>query len=325
MGPRLVVVLEVFLLALAVSLPAGAREVETPHFRFVADQGAEGVAARLARVAEDKRTYVLGFLGIEDDRRVEVRVASDDEAMSRMVGTQRPVREWVAGLAWPDRALVVLSARGNEVFTVVDTFEHEMAHLYLDTALRGRPVPRWFHEGVAMLVASEGVAERLKTALGAAATGAWLSWEDLERGFPAEAPAVHLAYAQAMLFVRHLHRAVAPAGVSTLIAEVANGMPFEAAFKHVFGGTVEEVWERARGEVDRVGAWVWFVTSAAVLWVVITALFLYVYARKRRRAALKREAWALQEELARQEALNRAGLVGGSERPIIVPGPNEVQ
>ncbi len=296
------------MLALLASPTARAEVFETPHFRFVPDEGATGVAERLARVAEDKRAYVLGFLGIHDDRRIEVRVASGEEAMSRMAGTERPVREWVAGMAFPDRALIVLSTRGNEVFHAPDTFEHELAHLFLDAALRGRRVPRWFHEGVAMLVASEGVGERLKTALGAAASGAWLPLQDLEDQFPADPPAVHLAYAQAMLFVRHLHRGAAPVGVSALITEVASGMPFDTAFEHVFGAPVEAVWDRAKGEVDRIGSWVWFVTSAAVLWIVITALFLYVYARKRRRAALKREAWAIQEELARLEALRRSGV-----------------
>lgn len=295
-------------LVLVASTAALAEAIETPHFRFVADAGAQGVAERLARVAEDKRAYVLGFLGIHDGRRVEVRVASDEEAMSRMVGTERPVREWIAGLALSDSRVIVLSARGNEVFHAADTFEHELAHLYLDTALRGRRVPRWFHEGVAMLVASEDVGERLKTALGAAASGAWLPIEDLADRFPADPPAVHLAYAQAMIFVRYLHRAAAPAGVSLLIAEVASGMPFDAAFEHVFGASVGEVWERAASEVDRTGSLVWFLTSAAVLWVVITGLFLYVYARKRRRAALKREAWAIQEELARLEVLRRSGV-----------------
>lgn len=295
-------------LALVAAPTARAEVLETPHFRFVPDEGAKGVAERLARVAEDKRAYVLGFLGIHDDRRIEVRVASDEEAMSRMVGTERPVREWVAGMAFPDRALIVLSARGNEVFHASDTFEHELAHLFLDAALRGRRVPRWFHEGVAMLVASEGVGDRLKTALGAAASGAWLPIQDLADRFPADPPAVHLAYAQAMLFVRHLHRAAAPAGVSALIAEVASGMPFDTAFEHVFGAPVGEVWERAASEMDRTGSLLWFLTSAAVLWVAITALFLYVYTRKRRRAALKREAWAIQEELARLQALRRSGV-----------------
>lgn len=280
-----------------------------------------GVVERLAQVAEEKRAYVLGVLGVRDERVIEVRVASDEAAMSRMVEATGPVREWVAGMAFPHRALVVLSARGNEVFHVVDTFVHELAHLYLDTALRGRPVPRWFHEGVAMLVASEGVGERLKTALGAAATGSWLRWSDLSERFPADPPAVHLAYAQAMLFVRYLHRS-SESGVSEVIRTVALGVPFEVAFEQVFGAPIEDLWERAKAEVDRVGSWVWFVTSAAVLWLLITALFLFVYARKRRRAALKREAWAIEEEMARLQVRRETR---GFERPIVVPGPDEVQ
>jgi len=283
------------------SAEADSHPLHTAHFVFEPDEGTAGVAERLAEVAEQKRQYVLSVLGTRDERTITVRIASSDEAMSRMAGVARPVREWIAGLAFSDRALIVLSARGNEVFQVTDTFEHELAHLYLDTAIRGRPVPRWFHEGVAMLIASEGVSERLKTAMGAAASGAWLPLADLESSFPGEAPAVHLAYAQAMLLVRSLTRR-SPGNLPELIARVADGMPFETAFEQTFGAPVEAVWEQAKQQVGRTRSLIWFLTSAAVLWVVITGLFLYVYSRKRRRASLKRQAWEIQEELARIQA-----------------------
>ena len=137
--------------------PAARAQEEGPrtaHFRFEPDAGSQGIAAHLAEIAEDKRHFVQSLLGVTDERVIEVRVASSEEAMERMVGTESPVRDWIAGLAMSDRNLIVMSARGNEVFKASDTFVHELAHIYLDSAVAGHHVPRWFHEGLAMLVAT---------------------------------------------------------------------------------------------------------------------------------------------------------------------------
>lgn len=327
---RIALILAVLLIASSafVERAACGEVIETEHFRFVADEGARGWARRLAEVAEQKREYVGNALNFgADPGFVEVRIASDDQAMNRMVGTDGPVREWIAGLAWPQRSLIVLSARGNEVFSVVETFEHELAHLYLGIALKGRQVPRWFHEGVAMLVASERVGERLKSALGAAATGAWIPIEELWDDFPAEQPAVQLAYAQAMIFVGYLHRASRGRGIGSVVQMVADGMPFEKAFALSFGGPVEEMWERAKGEISRTWSWVWVATSGGVLWFAITGLFLLAYVRKRKRARLKQKMWEIEAALVRGTAepgKKRTG-PGVEEGIFVVQGPREPQ
>lgn len=288
---------------------AVAREVRTPHFVFRPDAGSEGVAELLARDAEGRRKYVLGVLGIDDSRVIEVGIASDDESMQAMVGSSRPIREWVAGLAMADRNLIVMSARGNEVFRVRDTFVHELAHIYLDAAVPNQNLPRWFHEGFAMLVAEERVADRLQSVMGAAATESFIPLADLVDHFPAVGPQVHLAYAQSMLFVRHLQRSTGGRGIANLLVELRAGMPFELAFPRVFGATPDEAFAHFRASMSRYDGLVVFLTSAAVLWVAIMLLFLWVYRRKRARARQKRELWALQEELARLQ----------------VPGPEDVQ
>jgi len=240
---------------------------------------------------------------------IEVRIASNEESMMQMVGTRRPVRDWVAGLALSSRDLVVLSARGNEVFKVADTFVHELAHIYLRTALDGRSVPRWFNEGFAMLVASEQVGERLKTAMGAAATGSYIPLERLVDSFPVDPPTVHLAYAQSMLFVRYLHHHGGRDAIPSLLTEVRAGMPFDLAFNRVFDGSVSAWWDRFEDTLDPASALLWILSSTAVLWVLVTLLFLYAYLVKRRRVALKRQAWAIQEEIDRvREQARKRGI-----------------
>jgi hypothetical protein len=295
-------------------------EVATEHFRFEPDAGAVGLADHLAGIAEAKRSYVLGLLGSADDRVIEVRIASDEPSMERMLGTRGPVREWISGLAFPDQGLVVLSARGNEVFGASDTFVHEIAHLYLASSLQGRPVPRWFQEGFAMLVAGEELGERLKTFLGAAATGSFLTLEELSDSFPGEVPKVHLAYAQSQLFVRWLQRSTGGAGVKNLVQALQVGMPFDLAFDRTFGGSPGTLWKRFERTVDPLSSWLVFATSAAVLWMLVMILFLWAYVRKRRRAAARKAMWMLQEQLRSPGA--SATVTGDS---WIRPGPDEVQ
>lgn len=289
------------------SVPSVHAEVRTRHFRFVPDTGSVGLARRLADRAEMDRSRVQELLGINDDRVIEVRIASDDAEMKKMTGSGHEVSDWIAGLAMSGRDLIVLSNRGNEVFKVSDTFVHELAHVYLHSALNGRRVPRWFNEGFAMLVASEQVGERLKTAMGAAATGSYIPLDDLTESFPARPPAVHLAYSQSMLFLRYLYRQEGHQGIASLISEVREGMLFDLAFARVFGGSVSKLWDRFESTLDWSSALLWVLSSTAVLWILVTLLFLYVYVVKKRRTALKKQAWAIQEEIDRihTEAVKR--------------------
>lgn len=301
-----------FLAFLMVSLPAapGASEVRTAHFRFVPDAGSSGLADHLASIAEAKRQYVLGLLGTSDDRVLEVRIASSEADMQRMVGTDGPVRDWIAGLAFPEDGLIVMSARGNEVFNASDTFVHELAHVYLDSALAGRPAPRWFQEGFAMLVAGEEVGERLKTFMGAAATGSFLPLDTLTDRFPVEVPTVHLAYAQSQLFVRFLQRTGGGVGVKRLVESLRTGLPFELAVERTFDASTADLWAQFARTVSPFASWIVFATSAALLWMLIVGLFLWAYARKRRKALARKALWAMREELERLQAVN---------------GPDEVQ
>jgi hypothetical protein len=290
------------LLLLALLMPNVAAAGDPPpttHFRFEPDDGSRGIATHLASIAEEKRRFVLATLGVADERVIEVRVASSEEAMERMVGTDRPVREWIAGLAISEHARIVMSARGNEVFRASDTFVHELAHLYLDSAAGGGRLPRWFHEGVAMLVASEELGERLKTLLGAAATGSFLEPGELTDGFPMDPPAVHLAYAESMMFVRFLHKRHGGEGIRSVLRQVRSGLPFDLAFDDVYGASPEALWARFERTIDPAASLIVFLTSAGLVWMLILVLFLYVYWRKRRRVGARREAWELEEELAR--------------------------
>lgn len=297
---NIVKLLIVVLVMLLFPLPLRA-EFDTTHFRFHPDAGSVGLAQNLSKIAEDKRKYVLGRLGTVDERVIDVKIASDEDEMARLLGAERHVQEWIAGVAISRRNMIVMSARGNEIFQSMDTFVHELAHVYLDAAVVGRHVPRWFHEGFAMLVASQEVGERLKTMMSAAVTGSFIPLQEIDQGFPARPPAVHLAYAQSMLFIRFLERQKAGSGISELIGRLRDGLPFELAFSTTFGGTPDDLFERFLDDFDSTSAVVAFLTSATVLWLAIVMLFLYVQRKKRQKAALKKLKWEYEDQLIQSQ------------------------
>jgi len=284
------------ILAMAMAQAGEAPEVRTPHFVFRADLGSQGLARSLSERAEEVRQALLHRLGVADERVIDVRIAADEEEMSRAVGTDRPVREWIAGLAWPREGRMVLSARGNEVFSARDTFVHELAHLYLETAVGGRRVPRWFHEGFAMLAAREPLAVRLKAFLEAGATRSFLPLSDLDEAFPDRPPAVHLAYAQSRMFVQWLDRRAGGQGVSRLVEGMRSGMDFALAFDTTWGASPESLFDLFRKTQSPFESWLYVLTGSAVLWLLIVGLFFWAWLRKRRRAREKRRLWELQDE-----------------------------
>ena len=80
----------------------------------------------------------------------------------------RGVPEWVVGLALEPDEIVVFPGRilSYPYDSIESVFRHEVAHLALSARAGGQPMPRWFHEGLAVSVdAGWGVTGRLRLLL----------------------------------------------------------------------------------------------------------------------------------------------------------------
>ena len=67
----------------------------------------------------------------------------------------RQVPPWAAGFAIGEAGLVVLFPSRSPLYphdTLEDVLRHEVAHVLISRAAAGHPVPRWFHEGLAVAV-----------------------------------------------------------------------------------------------------------------------------------------------------------------------------
>ena len=213
---------------------------------------------------------------------------------------------WISGFADAERSLVVLFP-GRARFYPSDSLEtlvhHEVAHILFSRAAQGRPVPRWFNEGLALAAERPvGLGDRSRLAWTLVRHGR-LSLAELERLFGEGRAANRRAYALASALVRDLLRAHGDASAGRVLSLVGQGHPFDEAFETATGESlpmaVDRFWNRQR----LWGRWIPFLTGPAFLWMVITLLALYALRRHRLRRAEQRRLWEEEERAEAERAL----------------------
>ena len=287
----LIVALGLSLQALPIDTPP---RVTTPHFRFFGDDAVANTVKRLADSAEERLRRLCVPIGACErlGGPIDVWVAENAQVFAKAFPEPNPMSEWAAGVTFQEARRIVLRAAGTSLFSVAETFDHEVAHVLQYTFQRaGQRRPRWFAEGLAVWQSGEGIVQRLESAMRAASTGHLLSYEELAASFPNDGTKVEIAYAQSALFVRRLALDGGPGGVIGLLHDVGAGVPFEDAFRARFNAEVAERFAVALEALDASGSPFYLLWDGNFLWGFTTLLFLFVAwrqlrGRKRQIAAL---------------------------------------
>ncbi|MFQ5528031.1 MAG: hypothetical protein ACE5GX_17460 [Thermoanaerobaculia bacterium] len=222
--------------------------------------------------------------------------------------------EWVAGYARGDAGVVVLFPARVPVYpdrSLEELLGHEVAHILVFRAAGGRPLPRWFHEGLSMLAEEAwGLEDRSRVALALLRHGR-SSLDQLEGRFN-QPGQVARSYALAGAFVRELVGREGREFPASLLARVSAGEDFEAAFATVTGTTLEEAESSFWRRLTFWYRWLPFLTSSTTLWMGIMFLALVAIRRRRQRDRALEERWAL-EEASEAERLREPERLGGDQ------------
>jgi len=277
---------------IAFSGPAHAVRLTSTHFVFESDEAGQVVAQELLNRAERVLAGVSATLGINHRNQppIHVTVLRGGETFREAVGGDHPPAEWTAGLAMPARRRIFLKVDANTRGTLHDIFRHEVSHIVLYRAAGGNPLPLWFVEGVAVNQAGERLRARwLQTAESMLGDGP-MPMASLRDGFPRDTQQVDRAYAQSAAFVQYLIERHGWSLLRYVIAQVRQGHGFEETMTHVTGQTLFELEDRWRLELDRQSSWIPFLTGEALMWVLISLLFVGAYFVHRRRKRLQMDA-----------------------------------
>lgn len=225
--------------------------------------------------------------------------------------------EWVKGVANPPRGEIAISlhAPDGSVSDFANTLRHELVHVALYRAAGDRPLPRWFHEGVAESLTEEISLGRAETLAQAVFGPGVPTLENFDAAFSQDQRRVEVAYAAARDFVTFL-RYYDEEGhkFRRLFSELRNNHGFEASFIRAYDlslGELDEEWRKGL-----LGRFMWYplMASGSLPFLLFAPIGLVAWIRKRRDFRKGLERMGAQEEaerLARAEAMQRAGLGGG--------------
>jgi hypothetical protein len=292
-----------FLLLFAI-LPAFARAQSPPRILVEAPPALAGTAAQLRAMDSTRLVSVMHLVGLTDPG-PPIRVILAPEGS----GAATVVPPWVSGYAVGEQGVIVLLPGRVPSYpdsSLADLLAHEVAHVMVARAAGGRPLPRWFHEGMAMIAGlSWGFDDRSRLTL-ALLVDRPVSLAELDDRFAGGQSEVNRAYAISGAFVRDLFDRYGQGVAARLLREVAAGHTFAEAFRVATGvplaAAESDFWSRQTFWYR----WVPVLTSSAALWMIVTALALWAMKRRRERDASLKKGWDAEDERLRLAAEARA-------------------
>ena len=243
-------------------------------------------ASRIEAIDLDRLGADLARAGLTAPPRIVVTLIPESDARAR------GVPDWIVGLALEPADIVIFPERvlSYPYDSLESVFRHEVAHLALSARAGFQPIPRWFHEGLAVSVdAGWGVTGRLRLLLemtGDPATA------DLARLFAANTETTSAqAYGLSAALVADLQRRHGGGTPGAIAARVAAGVPFAQAFQLETGVTPDDAARRAWAGYRRWTMWVSVATSEGAIWGLILALALGAFIARARKRARRRRQW----------------------------------
>jgi hypothetical protein len=222
---------------------------------------------------------------------IAIIVAPDESRFAEFTGGRAP--DWGAGVALPERRLIILPAYGSSRGNVQDlpsVLRHELAHVALHDFLDPAPVPRWFTEGYATWAAGQLDAEAGWILRLAFLTGRAPPLDSLILDWPAHSADARVAYLLSASAVSWLHERGGERALRLFLERWKETGSIEDALRANYGltlGQLERYWSQS---VRRRYGWLLFFAQTSVAWALLTmlALALFVIRRRRDRRKLAR-------------------------------------
>jgi len=298
-------------------IPSGFNSYDGGWITFVYHPSIRERVQPLIADAAAVRTQLTEWLGQPVLSEVRVAVARTPGEMTTLAPPNAPYPDYAAGVAYPEIGLVLLTVKPvhpNSQHDIGEVFRHELAHVALEDAVGGRPVPRWFNEGFAVLASGETSFVRMQTLMTATLADTLLTLPQMERTFPADENQANIAYAQAADVVRFLIRREEEHRFRGLVSRLRDGETMDSALLNSYGEESTALEAEWREDVAKRYTFWPVLFSGSLIWAGTLGLFVVGWRRKRRKARAMLLRWE-REEVAEDEARRRMALRSDASLP----------
>lgn len=215
-----------------------------PERRVLLTQLARHAASAAPRLAEE--------LGLPLGSRIDVYVAESDAQFQALQPGGPP--DWADGTAYPLPGKIFLrrpAIRSPGAPPLEQVLEHELIHVLVGRAFAPHEPPRWLQEGLARVYSGEHGPQTIAELTRGMAGRDLYSLEALDRGFPRDAAAASLAYAQSSDLIAYLRAEYGAKSVRVLTREMAQGAGIHRAVREATGLWLAELDEEWRGRLEQ--------------------------------------------------------------------------
>ena len=268
-------------------MAAGYHQYETDHFIIQYAESDLKLLPYIAEESEKLRTKIVADLGYEPTEKTRIVLGPTMEEFQRIQPAHEKVPIWAAAVAYPERNLIIIrspKAIKGAHFDYQKIFIHEFTHIVLGRALQHQRVPKFITEGIAMYESSEWHFSRMSVLTKAVLTDRIIPLQNLMDQFPEDYHDAELAYAESFMFVSFLLNTYGRESFHRFIRDYAESGNLRLSLQKMSGKhlvTLESEW------IDYMkmrASWIPLITSATTFWFIVTAIFIFGYYRKRRRA-----------------------------------------
>lgn len=281
----------------------GASPPEPPRLVFQSPPGLEGRRLELEGFDRSTLVPIMELIGL-DEPGPPIRIVLAEEGSQEA----RRAPSWSIAYAIGNAGLVVLMPTRVPTYpdgNLDQVLRHEIAHVLIDRAAGRHGVPRWFHEGVAILAAREWRFEDRSRLVLEAFRRRSASMSDVELEFSGGTHSASRAYAVSAAFVRYLQEEEGSSSVARILDFVAEGQRFRFAFREATGKSLTDVEAAFWDDFDFWNRWVPFITSSTALWMGISFLAVLAWRRRKLLAEERMQAWDEEERERERMGIER--------------------
>lgn len=260
--------------------------VDNPRYVEPADSVLNNVRMRLKATLRDTLPY-----------KASVYIVEDLDYFGRLIRGRFP--DWGAAAAFPERRLIAIKSpdKFNIGKSLAELLAHEYAHLVVAHRSGFYSVPRWFDEGVAMLVSTEWSWSDNLAMSKAAVFGDFIPLRSIEKVNRFNQSQAHVAYAQSYLAVKYMLDEYGTNVVNIFLDGIARGSSIDEALMASTGSSYREFEDEFQQYLSGHYNLVTLFTDTMYFWLalaVIVVIGAFLQYRKRRKYYKK---WEKEEKL----------------------------
>ena len=249
-------------------------------------------------VLQATRTRLQKLLHSDLDFQADVFLVGSETAFDSLVGGQFP--DWGAAAAIPVRHRIVIkspdSFRLNRPLR--ELLSHEYGHLALAYRTGLHSAPRWFDEGLAMVVSMEWSWTDNLTLNLASVTGQFVPLQDIEQVNRFGESKAHLAYGESYMAVQYLFDTYKIQGVNVFLDQIARGASLDNALFAATGSNYADFDEEIRVYLRQRFNLAGLLVDTMYFWLILAVILIIGFIFKMRRRRQYYRKWEEEEKLA---------------------------